>query len=178
MTVYVDDAGIPASVRNGSRVHTSAWCHLTADTQEELHEFAQQLGLRREWFQPGRQIAGKPSPFWHYDVTAGKRALAIRIGAQATPACDLPAICRAREAAQASPATEPPGQPDAEDGICPGCSKSKLTYGRTSCQACAAAAAYAAAPHPQAAYRNLSHGQPGHMCVLPRQAGREAEAGS
>jgi len=34
MTVYVDDARIPATVRNGSRSHTSAWCHLTAYTQE------------------------------------------------------------------------------------------------------------------------------------------------
>jgi hypothetical protein len=33
MTVYVDDANIPAEVRNGTRVHRSAWSHLTADTK-------------------------------------------------------------------------------------------------------------------------------------------------
>jgi Protein of unknown function (DUF4031) len=60
MAVYVDDAGILAEVRNGSRVHVSRWSHLTADTQEELHEFAARLGLRREWFQPGRPAIGRP----------------------------------------------------------------------------------------------------------------------
>ena len=48
MTVYVDDAHIPATVGR----HTSSWCHLTADSPEELHEFAGRLGLRRSYFQP------------------------------------------------------------------------------------------------------------------------------
>ena len=52
MTVYVDDARIPATVRNGSRSHTSAWCHLTADTREELHEFAARLGRLSEALPP------------------------------------------------------------------------------------------------------------------------------
>jgi hypothetical protein len=34
MTGFVDEARIPATVRNGSRSRTPAWCHLTADTQE------------------------------------------------------------------------------------------------------------------------------------------------
>ena len=96
MAVYVDDANIPATVRNGPRTHTSAWCHLTADTQEELHAFAARLGLKRSYFQPGRPIAGKPSPFWHYDVTAGLRARAVALGALEVPARELPGICRAR----------------------------------------------------------------------------------
>lgn len=48
-------------------------CHLIADTVEELHRFAARLGLKREWF----QTHGGP----HYDLTAGKRALAVRLGA-------------------------------------------------------------------------------------------------
>src|SRR5258708_349058 len=97
MTVDVDDARIPATVRNGSRSHTDTWCHLTAATQEELHEFAARLGLKRSYFQPGRPVAGKPSPFWHYDVTAGKRAQAVRLGAVEVPARQMPALMRARE---------------------------------------------------------------------------------
>jgi hypothetical protein len=93
MTVYVDDASIPATAgRNSSR-----WSHLFADSQEELHTFAAQLGLRREWFQPGSPVAGQPSPFWHYDVTAGKRAQAIRLGATPVPWRDSARIIRDRE---------------------------------------------------------------------------------
>lgn len=75
MTVYVDDANIPASVQNGNRTHTSQWCHLSADTEAELHDFAAKLGLKRAWF----QHAGRPT--FHYDLTAGKRAQAVAHGA-------------------------------------------------------------------------------------------------
>jgi hypothetical protein len=216
MTVYVDDAGIPASVRNGSRTHTSTWCHLTADTQEELHAFAAHLGLKRSYFQSGKPIGGKPSPFWHYDVTAGKRAQAVRFGAVEVTYRDMPALMRDREArggAAAAPVPLQPtksagcnvpecGQPghpyaagircDAHKpastfrpsrevpadngGICPCCSKSQLAAGREICQGCGAAAAVQ--PPPGRGFADLSHGQPGHMCVLPDRTGREAEAGS
>jgi Protein of unknown function (DUF4031) len=83
MAVYVDDAGIPADVRSGPVVHSSQWSHLFADTQDELHQFATgQLGLKRSCFQTGhRRGDGRPSPHWHYDLTAGKRQQAIRLGA-------------------------------------------------------------------------------------------------
>jgi Protein of unknown function (DUF4031) len=100
MAVYVDDASIPATVANGRAQHTSRWSHLFADTQDELHEFAGRLGLRRSYFQPGKPRAdGRPSPFWHYDVTAGKRQQAIRLGAQPVTWRDTAQIIRAREAA-------------------------------------------------------------------------------
>jgi hypothetical protein len=84
MTVYVDDAHIPATIRNGPARHTSTWCHLFADTQDELHAFAARLGLRRSWFQPGpARRDGSPSPYWHYDLTARKRQQALRLGAHA-----------------------------------------------------------------------------------------------
>lgn len=50
------------------------WCHLTADIEDELHAFAARLGLRRAWAQ--RDGYGG-----HYDLTAGKRAQAVRMGA-------------------------------------------------------------------------------------------------
>ncbi len=49
-------------------------CHLTAETEAELHAFAEQLGLKRKWFQP------KSKP--HYDICLSKRRLAIRYGAK------------------------------------------------------------------------------------------------
>src|SRR5215472_10054988 len=99
MAVYVDDANIPATVPNGPARHNSRWSHLFADTQDELHAFAERLGLRRSYFQPGKPRGdGSPSPFWHYDVTAGKRQQALRLGAQAVAWRDAPRLMREREA--------------------------------------------------------------------------------
>jgi hypothetical protein len=67
VSVYVDP------LRNwGWRLGPSS--HLIADSNEELHGFALRLGLKRAWFQPS------PSGP-HYDLTARKRALAVRLGA-------------------------------------------------------------------------------------------------
>lgn len=72
MAVYVDDMLMQATV---GRV-TSRWSHLAADTEDELHEFAARLGMRRSWAQyPG-------TPKSHYDLTEGKRWQAIRLGAE------------------------------------------------------------------------------------------------
>ena len=81
MTVYVDDARIPAKVGR----HESRWSHLTADTKTELHEFAVQLGLKLSYFQTCKvnrnRCPPETCPHWHYDVTDSKRAQAIRLGA-------------------------------------------------------------------------------------------------
>lgn len=84
MTVYVDDAMIDAAV---GRL-TSRWSHLIADDPDELHDFANRLGLRRAWFQdptrtghPRARLGSRAAENWHYDLTAGKRAQAIRLGA-------------------------------------------------------------------------------------------------
>jgi hypothetical protein len=71
MAVYVDDAHIPWRGRR--------WSHLQADTPEELHAFAAQLGLRRVWFQ---SKPGKPEHD-HYDVPDEVRGRAIALGAVA-----------------------------------------------------------------------------------------------
>jgi hypothetical protein len=54
------------------------WCHLTADSPEELHDLAAQLGLLRQWFQ------SKPDRPWndHYDLPEDIRVQAIACGAQ------------------------------------------------------------------------------------------------
>lgn len=66
MSVYVDDAVHPW---RGQR-----WAHLMADTLDELHAMAQQLGIPRRAFQ--NKTSGA-----HYDVTAELREHAIRLGA-------------------------------------------------------------------------------------------------
>jgi len=54
--------------------------HLMTDGPiEELHDFAQRLGLRREWFQ---DHAVHP----HYDLTPRRRVDAIALGAVFVPA--------------------------------------------------------------------------------------------
>jgi len=70
MALYVDE---PIWCRHGRR-----WCHLTADTTVELHDFAARLGLLRQWFQT------KPARPWHdhYDLPEDARGQAIACGAR------------------------------------------------------------------------------------------------
>ena len=72
MSVYVDNA-----FAAGDWGRWSGGGHLQADTLEELHEFAGQLGLRREWFQSKR---GRPEND-HYDLGRKGRTRAIELGA-------------------------------------------------------------------------------------------------
>ncbi len=68
MSVYVDE---PIFEWRGR-----SWAHLMADSTPELHAFAARLGLKREWFQPGRRAERD-----HYDVTESKRKQALALGA-------------------------------------------------------------------------------------------------
>jgi hypothetical protein len=71
MAVYVDDMNLPADVANGSKVVSSSWSHLMADSHEELMAAAAKLRLNPKWIQyPG-------TPKEHFDLTSGKRAQAI-----------------------------------------------------------------------------------------------------
>lgn len=80
VTIYVDDALIPATVPNGSRSVTSKWSHLMCDITgpagtRELISFAVRLGMRPAWI----QYRGTAKE--HFDLTEGKRWQAIRMGA-------------------------------------------------------------------------------------------------
>lgn len=86
MTVYVDNFRVPARVGRLS----ARWSHLTADTKEELHAFADRLALNRTWFQD------KGDGRWHYDVTDSKREQAIKLGAQAIDIRDMGVFVSAR----------------------------------------------------------------------------------
>jgi hypothetical protein len=72
MSVYVDALRPTVPNRNWKFLEG---CHMFADTPEELHEFALQIGMKRCWAQGGR---GK---LVHYDLTKAKREKAIMHGA-------------------------------------------------------------------------------------------------
>ena len=50
MSVYVD--WLQKSLKNKKWPYPYH-CHLVADTVDELHMFAQSIGLKRSWFQDG-----------------------------------------------------------------------------------------------------------------------------
>ncbi len=54
-------------------------CHMTCDDLDTLHAFAVSIGLRRAWFQPHPLHP-------HYDLTPGRRELALKRGAVFVPA--------------------------------------------------------------------------------------------
>ena len=83
--VYVDD---PLWVWQGRR-----WCHLLADTPEELHRFASLLGLHRMSYQ-GPPKTGTP----HYDITGFERSRAIALGARVATRAEIAAVARAARA--------------------------------------------------------------------------------
>ena len=100
MTVYLDNANIPANVGGVS----ARWSHLTADTPDELHQFADQLGLRRSWYQGRCKHTACPTvdgscAHFHYDVVAARRAHALRLGAQPVDLRKLGQIISARRPA-------------------------------------------------------------------------------
>lgn len=98
MTAYVDDIRDYGEIARSRNLPGTLWAHLTADTREELHTFASRIGLRRSWFQD-RPIG------WHYDVTPGIRARALRAGAREVTVRELAGILESRRA----PAELPPG---------------------------------------------------------------------
>jgi hypothetical protein len=82
VTVYVDNFRAPATV---GRVR-GRWSHLTADTVDELHAFADRLGHRREWFQARCKHTKCPTfdgvcVHFHYDLVDRIRTTAIAQGA-------------------------------------------------------------------------------------------------
>lgn len=79
LAVYVDEVktySISQIKSPDARAAGNRWCHMTADTLEELHAMADSIGLKRSWFQPHHQVE-----LAHYDITPAKRVLAIRNGA-------------------------------------------------------------------------------------------------
>lgn len=88
MTIYVD------TLENWGwklRGHTVASCHMFTDSAdlEELHVFAEKLGMKRTWFQPHRVAP-------HYDLTKRRRDAALALGAVSVVRRDASRIWRER----------------------------------------------------------------------------------
>jgi hypothetical protein len=84
MTVYVYELPGQRHTLFGRSPMSDPWFGLTADTDAELHAFAERLGLTRVMFQPGTPDGPQQvSATGHYDVTEGERDRAVALGAQA-----------------------------------------------------------------------------------------------
>ena len=94
MAVYVDPLVNWGAIARARGLRHTTWCHLTADTPDELHAFAAALGLRRAWFQHGEDWR------WHYDITPSKRAAAVRRGAVELDRAGMAALFAARRRAE------------------------------------------------------------------------------
>jgi hypothetical protein len=116
--------------------------------------------------------AGAPPHGSHGAVTTARMAAAAGMRVDRV---------KAGSAAQGRAAAEPearrhgrycPPEMELPQGTCPGCRSATLPSGRSSCQACGMVSSYRSAA---VRYADLSHGQPGHVCVLPAA---RPEAGS
>ena len=69
----------------------SRFCHLLADTREELHAMADALGVPSRYFQdhPWR---------WHHDLPAPLRARAVELGAKELTMHEVGALLKRRRA--------------------------------------------------------------------------------
>lgn len=81
MAVYVDNMRAPYG--------RMIMCHMVADTLAELHMMASWIGIKRQWFQCPPKVL-----LPHYDISLGKRALAVSYGAIEIDRREVPAIAR------------------------------------------------------------------------------------
>ena len=79
MTVYVDD------VRHS--FGKMVMCRLWADSLEELLDMVDRIGVQRKWIQGHKELSlprFKNASWVHFDISLGKKALAIKAGAVLT----------------------------------------------------------------------------------------------
>lgn len=79
--IYVDSAIYKKP--NGRKLY----CHMIAESIEELHKFASSIGLGKHLFHNGAK-------FSHYDLTAEQRQLAVSAGATQITSKTLVRIAR------------------------------------------------------------------------------------
>jgi hypothetical protein len=85
MPVYVDNMA--------AKFGRMVMYHMVADTDEELHAMAGQIGVARRW----HQKAGTPHS--HYDICKSMRVKAVELGAIEIGNAKLAEIIRAKRAA-------------------------------------------------------------------------------
>lgn len=73
--VYVDNMRAPYG--------RMIMCHMSADTEKELHRMARRIGVARRWYQGD-----------HYDICLSKRKLAVVLGAKEITQREIVGIVR------------------------------------------------------------------------------------
>lgn len=68
--------------QRGYRSYEPPWFGLTADTQEELHPFAENIGLYRHFYRPRTVGKARLPVVGHYDLDEGERYRAVAMGAK------------------------------------------------------------------------------------------------
>lgn len=87
MSVYVDGMRAPYG--------RMVMCHMFADTSEELHAMADQVGVARRWCQ------AQGTAREHYDICLSKRRRAVALGAREIGNREVAALLRGRVYADA-----------------------------------------------------------------------------
>ena len=97
MTVYVDALFTMRAKKGGAilvgKRYGHRWCHMVADTDDELFAMAEKLGLERRWVQESGTARV------HFDLTPPKRAAAIAAGAVEIDMRQLVEIFRSKRGA-------------------------------------------------------------------------------
>lgn len=79
MSVYVDSMSAPFG--------NMLMCHMWADTDDELLDMADKIGVQRKWIQghPTLSFGKHRNASWvHFDIAKSKRSLAVKLGAVET----------------------------------------------------------------------------------------------
>lgn len=82
MTVYVD---LPVFKRAATKRPKVMYSHMVADTFEELHAFAEKIGVKKHFFHRA-EVAH------HYDINQDQFALAVQNGAKIVSSKEIVAI--------------------------------------------------------------------------------------
>ena len=94
MSIYVDSLFVSSAYHGGQKSQAAfvgartgnQWCHMITDgDEEELHQLAEAIGMKRRWYQGD-----------HYDLTPSKRKLAVARGAVEIDVRELVDILRRR----------------------------------------------------------------------------------
>lgn len=99
MAVYVDPIFEMTPKGAQARRCGKRWCHMFADTLDELHEMAAAVGMKRAWFQNHPSLP-------HYDLVPSRRQRAVALGAQEVTRREMSEFMRQKrmEATNATPA--------------------------------------------------------------------------
>lgn len=93
MSVYVDTMRAPLG--------RMIMCHMVADSSLELHKMADHIGVARRWVQAEGTYRE------HYDISAGKRVLAVHAGAKVVSTGEFGRILLSKRRALALPQVVP-----------------------------------------------------------------------